>query len=560
MNRLLLAFFGMLLMGGWGWGGQASAGDPNREIFPIPRIANYQEVTVPMGTAVTLIADPAFAKDKVRMMADDFSTYLTERYGHPLPVAIADVPAAAGVTIRLLQLSNVKGALADQLFTPPYLPARLPRGPRRAQSFIIRSFLTEKAPVIDVVSASEQGLYYAVMAVAQLVRFEPGGSVPGYTVRGADVLDWPAFEARVTGEPRPNEHAPVALQQAAIRFKAGLLRSTHGWNGQESDPKSQHPYSLARWLNVGGNYYASGPDCQPPLTPYNWSDPDVVKKHAERAASFAGRPGDGSVWWHDGTDAGWWHFYLDAFWAKRDAVDRKNYPTDPTPARADAARFAAMFQAIRKASPQCDIFLTLPCYYDNPENDQLPRIGLFRDYLRTVGASVPASLKDRVWFILEERSPASVAAYQKYLGTKVCNFRYSECWHGSSWETNYSSAKDLDGIADAFMFDEWNDLTFVVAAQYLWNPDLPTDEAWIKEHLAPRAARLLFGDAWKPMLDFTLLNLNGQNLVRERDLKQLLKEQDRVAQAERDLDAAGKRLPRTLSLSPRDRGRQQKRG
>jgi hypothetical protein len=513
-----------------------------REIFPIPRIGKYQHTVIPIPSKVTLTADAFFGPEKVRMAAVDVGDYITRRYGKAFAVAVEDGSnRKPELKIIILSPKNIPTELKSKLFASPFVPEKFPSGLRGEQSFIIRSFLADKEPTIYLISPTWQGAYYALFAAAQLIRFEN----KSFTFRGADVIDWPAFEARVTSDLNGlSEKMPIETQRAFIIRKAAIQRTTHGFYGY-SKYTNQSAFAMARGLRLGIGYWER-PTLKPPLKSFNWSDPASIKGYADIAGDYAKIPGMGLYTWHDGTDAGWWFEYLDDFWAKRDEVDRKNYPNDPTPARADAVRFDAMMKAIRKANPETYVFLTLPCYYDVPENDKLPRIELFREYLRTVGNAIPKDMKDHFYFILEEKSPESAAAYQKYLGTKVCNYRYTPLWNGGTWDINFTEAKRHDGKTDAYYYDtsalQW-DLINLLASQYMWNPDLPTDESWIVNNLAPRAAFLAYGPAWKQMVQYAHANLNGGQAAKETDIGSLKKLRHTIALNERRLAEAQTLVP-----------------
>ncbi len=348
---------------------------PDRVIFPIPRIGTYQTTIVSSGSAMTLIPDTAFDAAKIQRMSNDVSAYVTERYGRPFTLNV-DTPDS-GVKIFLLKTGNVISSLGRILFTDPYLPSSFPAGLRGDQGFIIRSFLTGYTPKVYIVSNTEQGANYGLYALAQLIRWEDNN----FTLRGVDLIDWPAFEVRMSGD--LNKYAQQGLsvdfQRNAIRFKAGIQRITHGSAGY-ADSTTDPDYAKDRWLRLSKGYWEH-PSLQPPLAAYNWSDPSSIQGYVDLAASLAGG-NQGCYMWHDATDAGWWHTYLDNFWANRDAVDLANYPTAsyPTPAEADAVRFTGMLNAIENANTNVDVLLTVPCYYDNPQDNNLNRVGLFRQY------------------------------------------------------------------------------------------------------------------------------------------------------------------------------------
>lgn len=519
--------------------------DKFREIFPIPRIAEYQQGAIPVGSKISLCADASLDSAKIQMMAKDASEYMTRRYGKSFQISVvSDGKQADGVRVVMLRLEDVDKKLAKKLFTSPYLPKKLPDGPRRKQSYIIRSFLSEKNPTVYLVSSSEQGMYYGLFGLVQLLRLENNE----FTLRGADVIDWPAFEVRMTSALSKlikGRGYPVSLQREHILFKAALLRVTHG-KGGEGGITSEQQYALDRWLRLCAGYW-NRPKLKAPLTRYNWSDSASLKGWAGYATIHSAYPGRGAYVWHDATDAGWWHVYLDDFWNKRDPVDRKNYPNDPTPAKADVVRHAAIIDAVVKANPSIDILLTLPCYYDDPQRDDLPRVKLLREYLKEVGAAIPESVRDRFYWILEERSPESVAAYRKYLGNKIINYLYTPLWKGGTWDTNYTRAKLHDGKYEGLFYDgSFNglcDFVGMMAAQYLWNPDLPTSDAWIKENLAPRAARLAYGPAWKKMMTYFFMNLNAKQAVKESNARNLRKLKYRIGEAEKKLESSLKKMP-----------------
>ena len=526
----------------------AGSFDPEagREIFPIPRVVEYRSAVVPIPDRIMLAAGGSFSAEKVGMMAGDLGEYLSRRCGRAMAVSVAEgTTQPTGFRIVLVDLDDVPEGLRGELLSGPFVAEKLPGGLRRDQSFIIRSFLGEAEPTVYLISPSEQGIYYALFAWSQLVRVEEGR----FTVRGVDLIDWPAFEARVTSDVNGlKSDMPVEQQRMFIHRKAGLQRISHGFYGY-GGYTNQQAYALARGLRLGYGYWER-PKLESPLAAWNWSDPNSIRGYAELAGNAVADPSMGLYVWHDATDAGWWFEYVQDFWAERDAVDRANYPDDPTPARADAARFAAMLEAIRQSNANADVFLTLPCYYEAPNNDALPDINHFREYLRVVGQSVPQDMKDRFYFVLEDRTPEQVAGYHRYLGTKLCNFRYTPLWNGGTWDTNYTDAKRHDGTIESYFYDVAHvhlDLINVIASQYLWNPDVPTDEAWIISNLAPRAAWLAYGPAWREMVQYFALNLNGSAASRETDMGELDGWVRKADQADEWLTEAEKKIPPTWS-------------
>ena len=153
-------------------------------------------------------------------------------------------------------------------------------------------------------------------------------------------------------------------------------------------------------------------------------------------------------------------------------------------------------------------------------------------------------MRDHFYVMLEERTPEDVAAYRKYMeNLKVGQFRYTSAWTGSTWDLNFTEAKGHDGRTNAYHYEAWG-LLAAIAAQYFWNPDLPTEEEWIVENVAPRAAFLLFGDGWKEMLDVIRMNLNNKSIVTEDNSRVLSARKADAEKAITLLDAAKKKTPK----------------
>ena len=517
-------------------GAVAAEFDRFREIFPIPRQARYSDREIPV-TGFSLRISERFDRERLELIAGDLAAYLERQWGLPFPIK-TDVPGGFPVNI----LTPAERTPALKALIPAAELARLPQGERGRQSFIIRS----TPDAVYIVANDTCGAAYALAGIIQLLRPAENHA---WTFRGVDATDFPAFELRMgSAIGAGGKDAPVQRQQQALQLAGMLLRYNYGKAGYPGDT-SQHQFAIDRcFLRLCSGYW-NRPKGEPPLRPWNWSDPAVNQQYVDLALQYAGAPGVGAYFWHDVTDAGWWHVYIDDFWNKRDDLDRKNYPNDPSPARPDAIRFKAMFDALQEKCPAVSVIWTVPVYYDLPGKDDLKDVKNFREYLRLVAATVPQKMRDRFYVMLEERSPETVADYRKYMDNlKMCQYRYTSVWSGTTWDLNFTDAQKHDGKTEGYLY-EASDPLAAIAAQYLWNPQLPTDEAWIVENVAPRALFLIFGDGWKEMLDVLRLNLNNKTIVKENNTQTLNARKRDAEKALTLLDAAEKKTPAANSYA-----------
>ncbi len=203
--------------------------------------------------------------------------------------------------------------------------------------------------------------------------------------------------------------------------------------------------------------------------------------------------------------------------------------------------------AVKSVSPDTQLYFTVPCYYDNPQDDSLPYIELFRDYLRTLGKLTP---NDIVW-VLEDRGPASIVAYSHYLEGRCVNYRYPLPGQGGFWSTNFTSAKAAAGYTDAYWFCVGHyeqDLLLAGGAQYMWNPELPTDYEYIVKVMVPQACKFLYGSAWREMAEFFVnVNVNDILLQRAKQVAVVRAGQEKVRRAIELLTAARDKVEPALA-------------
>lgn len=547
MNRCrwMMPLLGILLLSAAAHGSSdASFVTPPREIFPIPRIAAYQQGEVDLSSGIALTASDK-AAPMARLAQEDTVTYLSARYDHPFHWS------KSGLTVHALLAGEETKDLSARLYDSTFNWRKLPDDPRHEQAYLIRSFLTDGDGEVYVVGQSPQGLYYGLMAVTQLIQFDNGH----FSLRGADVVDWPAFSQRMavlsmlSGYYQDAQGATDALRRMLLVRKAAFGRQTGGVTGyvaQDAD------FARRRGLYLGDGYYQSiyfdPSKIDPTLKRYNWSDPRVLKGWADLAKKTV-KDEEGAFFWHDATDAGWWNKYVEQFWHQRDAVDRANYPTDEGLAQADSRRFAAITAAIRALKPDYPIYYTLPCYYDDPHNDKLPRIDLFRAYLKQVGASVPSN----VCFILEQRTPDEVRAYAKYLDRPILCYIYGGHEPDHVWTTEFTKIGKYVGTCDAFLWGISGipqDLTATTGSQYMWNPSVPITRNWVERNLLPRTSQLMFGPAWRQMAQFALIDVDFDRVTRETQPAELRASLASYKKAD-DLLAEAARLIPASWLDPR---------
>lgn len=135
-------------------------------------------------------------------------------------------------------------------------------------------------------------------------------------IRGADVLDWPGFEMRMGSAAQVGgRDAPRKRQEDSFVLNGLLLRYNYGKSGYPGDTAC-HTFARDRYLKLCSGYW-NRPKGEPPLKPWNWSDPKVNQEYVRLALEYASKPGVGGYFWHDVTDAGWWYSYIDHFWSKR---------------------------------------------------------------------------------------------------------------------------------------------------------------------------------------------------------------------------------------------------
>lgn len=485
---------------------------PEVFIYPTPREATYGKLDIAVSgpdRSRACIVLPSNPSPFLRAAAEDLTSALLRIAPRAKTIPIDEGRPSDNVpTCILLGVAGSHPALDEALHAAKLPVTAVDPG---SQGYRISVRQERRRKLVLLAGCDEQGASWACRSFAQLLRADGQGNVRAYSV---NVRDWPGFARRMTTVEAVYEskHNGLASMKERMAVVLGLKYNVSCYSGDNAE---LNPWLKDRGFKAGTGYWTfqnvSRKATELGLKPYNWSDDRILNAWSEEYARNARNLKPGLVIWHDCTDAGWFNKYLDKFWGERDDIDKKNYP-DAHPARADAERFNRIYQAVKAASPDSDVYFTVPCYYDQPQNDKLPRIELFRDYLRTLGKLTP---KDIVW-VLEDRGPADIAAYQQYLGGRCVNYRYPFPTADGMWSTNFTAAKHAVGVSDSYWFCVGhypNDLMMACAAEYLWNPDTPEDYPHITENLVPRASRFLFGDAWREMAEIIVnVNLVVENL------------------------------------------------
>ncbi len=502
---------------------------PEVFIFPTPRQVEYGKLDIDLTGAVIVI--PEKASVRVRTAAEDLNANLIRQIPKAKALPILEKIPSGTFTAILLGTAGKYEALDRMLAAEKITVNPKDPGP---QGYCMAVHQEGGRKFILLAGADDQGTYWAMTSFIQLLREGKDGKVLAYS---AKVRDWPAFNVRMTAIQTERDPLNFQLQRIgmAVRMKTNVSCYS-GFSPEVND------YCRARGFKPGANYWifqGVGQRAQQlGVSPASWSNPEILKSWADQYKNAAGsRPGIAIQ--HDCTDAGWWNRYLNDYWNKRDAADKKAYP-EAHPGRADANRVNVIYRAVKSVSPETDVYITVPCYYDSPQNDQLPNVKLFREYLTTLGSSTP---KDVYW-ILEDRSPDDCSAYAKYLGRNVVNYKYpTSTGQAVLWSTTFATAKGFAGRSNIDWFycvgHPYQDLLLAGGAEYMWNTDVPTDYPYLVENFIPRACKFLFGNAWREMAEFIInYNIPLDALSEGKSVSLLRTAQEKIATGVRSLKAA----------------------
>ncbi len=502
---------------------------PEVFIFPTPRQAAYGVVDIDLTGATIVVSE--HASQRIRVAAEDLNASLLQIAPKAKPLAIAEKVPADQTTVILLGTAGAHKLLDQQLAASKiYMSASEP-GP---EGYRIMGRPDGNRKIVLLAGSDDQGAYWAMTSFVQLLRVQPDGEVHAYS---ADIRDWPGFRIRMTAIQTDGQ--PQDLQLQRVSYAIRLKTNVSSYSGYDAKVNA---YCRDRGFKTGRGYWTMqgiGRKAQElNLPPNSWSDPRLLQAWVDAyKAEACGEPGH--VIYHDCTDAGWWNRYINDYWNKRNDADKKAYP-QAHPARADADRVNAIHRGVKSVNPAVDVYITVPCYYDSPQNDALPNVESFRDYLRTLGRLTP---KDIYW-VLEDRSPLDCAGYRHYLGGTVVNYKYPTTASGTyMWGTTFTSARDNAGYTDAFWYCVGNPqqaLMFAGGAQYMWNPDLPTDQAYLTEVFIPQACKYLFGSAWREVAQ-VVVNQNPQiDVLAESRIVSVLKSEHAKMQKSVELLHAAK--------------------
>jgi len=492
---------------------------PEVFIFPTPREASYGKMDLDLTEAVIVI--PAKASERVRLAAEDLNGHLLRLSPKAKPWRVVEgkVPDPAGVCI-LLGVAGSHAAL-DQALAAGSIYVREgepgPEGYRisvRGQGSGIRVLLA---------GSDDQGAYWAMTSFVQLLRPQLDGRIMAHR---AEVRDWPGFSIRMTA--MQTEHKSWGDQMTGLGLALMAKTNVSCYSGYDT---KLNQYYRQRGFRTGAGYWifqGVGKQAgQMGLAPNHWSDPRVLQAWVDAYKNDA-TMNPGLVIYHDCTDAGWWNRYLTDYWQKRSEAEKKAY-TEPHPARADADRVNAIYRGVKSVNADVDVYITAPCYYDSPQNNEVQNVAMFREYLQTLGRLTPGDIK----WVLEDRSPEDCAGYRRYLGRTVVNYKYPSSDAGVEfWSTTFTAARDNAGYSDTFFYcvgHPYQSLMFAGGAEYMWNPSLPADYAYLTEQFIPRACKFLFGNAWREMAEFYInyqAPLNG--LSEGRNIELLRSAKDKV--------------------------------
>jgi len=510
---------------------------PEVLIFPTPREASYGPLDLEISGPEEAPAVVVLGQDagpRVEVAAEDLNRDIVNLLpdAKPLEVIHGEALPEGAATVILLGVAG-RNALLDQalkeagLYITPTEP-----GP---EGYRIAVHERNGRKLVLLAGCDEQGAYWAARSFGQLMRRTDDGRVKAHR---AAVRDWPAFAIRMTALQTERETPEIRLLRldSALRMRT----NTSCYSGYHADANA---WAMRRGFRTGCGYWTmqgiGRKAGELGVHANNWSNKELRDAWSDSyRGSAGGRPG--LVIYHDCTDAGWWNVYLRDFWNQRSDEDRQAYPQDH-PAVADADRINAIHKAVKEVSGETDVYITIPCYYDSPWNDQLENVELFRDYLRTLGRLTP---NDIVW-VLEDRSPMDVLSYRHYLEGRFVNYKYPGTG-GSLWTTTFASAKDFVGYTDAWWYcvGGYNDsLTMMGGAEYMWNPDQPTDYEYLTQVFVPRACRFMFGRAWREMADvFVNLGFNHGAVQEGKQIALVRKAQGQLDRMLAQLEAADARI------------------
>lgn len=544
------------------WGGAASLfpgpadpADYNRIeppevfIFPTPREATYGPLDLEISGTERARAGfilPSDPSPTLRAAVEDFNAELQRiaPEAQPLPMMEVGTAVPEGIVTHLLLGTVGHLPPLDELLAAAglYITPTEP-GP---QGYRLAVWEEGEKRFVLLAGCDDQGAYWAAGSFAQLLRVSEDGRVRAYR---ANVRDWPGFQRRMTAVEAVYESNHNGLPSMKERM-ARVLALKYNVSCYSGDSRELNAWLRPRGFRAGTGYWTmqniGRQASEWGVPPFSWSDERINRAWVEEYRRNAEALQPGLVIWHDCTDAGWFNRYLDRFWNERDEADRAAYPEEH-PGRADAHRFNRIYQAVKAVSPDTDLYFTVPCYYDRPQDNHLPRIELFRDYLRTLGKLTP---NDIVW-VLEDRSPEDIAAYEHYLGGRCMNYRYPLPGEGGFWSTNFTSAREAAGYSDSYWFcvgHYEHDLMMACGAQYLWNPDVPADYDYIVRELVPQAARFLYGRAWREMAEFLVnLHLNDVLLRNSSQVEVVRVGQEKVGRAVELLRTAREKIEPALA-------------
>jgi hypothetical protein len=472
---------------------------PEVFIFPTPRQAEYGKLDIDLTGAAIVI--PEKASVRVRTAAEDLNANLVRQIPKTKPLLILEKIPSGNSTVILLGTAGKHEGL-DRMLAEEKMTVN-PNAPG-PQGYCLAVRQEGERKFVLLAGSDDQGAYWAMTSFIQLLRAGKDGKVLAYS---ATVRDWPAFNVRMTGIQTETGGHPVEVQLQRLGMAIRMKTNVSCYSGFD---QKVNDFCRARGFKPGANYWifqGIGKKAQDlGVSPASWSNPGVLQAWADQyKAAVASRPGIAIQ--HDCTDAGWWNRYLNDFWNKRDAADKKAYP-EANPGRADANRVNVIYRAVKSVSPETDVYITVPCYYDSPQNAQLPNVKLFREYLKTLGSGTP----EDIYWILEDRSPDDCSAYAKYMGRHVVNYKYpTASGQAVLWTTTFAEAGRFARRPNVDWFycvgHPYHDLLLAGAAEYMWNPDLPVDYQYLVENFIPRACKFLFGNAWRQMADF-FINYN----------------------------------------------------
>ena len=389
---------------------------PDVYIFPTPRKAQYGPLNLPIidiGMAKAVIVIPKNPSERLKAAAEDINADLKRIAPSviQLPVMQKNHIPETFSTCILLGVAG-RDPLIDQVLATNQIT--ISEAEKHKQGYHIFVRHKEKQHFVILAGDDDQGTYWAAISFSQMFRLRDDGQVLAHEVQ---VHDWPAFAIRMSSV--QTEHLSPEQCLPMIQKTLRLKLNTSCYSGcnvelNEYQRKRGFKGGVAYWAMVGIGKESNKLGVPIPC----WSDKRILDAWADTYKRKAAlKPGQ--VLWHDTTDAGWWNVYLDKFWSKRSEADRQAYPEE-NPARADVKVINTVYQAAKSTYPDIDVYITPPCYYESPWDDNLPRVEMLREYLRILGESTP---EDIIW-ILEDRSAEDCVAYEKYMNRKIINYKY----------------------------------------------------------------------------------------------------------------------------------------